>query len=103
MTNDQESLWEALFGPTPSAAALYGRTVTQTCAVPRHAQAPTLAEMKAAADRLALLNIRQPEPVELTRAQWEALKEHCKTHASYPAGKGAPSQLFGLRIVLKDG
>jgi hypothetical protein len=103
MTNDQKSLWDALFGPTPSAAALYGHTVTQTCAASPQSRAPTLADMKAAADRLALLNLWQTEPIELTQAQLDALKEQCKTHGSYPADKGAPSQLFGLRIVLKDG
>lgn len=103
MSNDQESLWDALFGPTPAQKTLYGYTATRTSAASPNAKAPTLVEMKAAADRLEALNIRQPEPVELTREQWEALKAQCRPQMGYPAPAGAPSHLFGLRIVLKDG
>lgn len=99
MIDDTHGLLGSLFGPVCQSGPFF----TQTRATPPALREPTLSEMAAALEKLDALNLKPPEPIELTAAQWEAVKRECQPHLRYTNDAGCPSQLFGLQVILKDG
>lgn len=73
-----------------------------TSASPRSRPAPTLAEMADAMERLRSSCPQPPEPLEVTKAEWDALKGLLPPYTAHSNAEGLPDSFMGVRVVLKD-